>query len=254
MYLLDHIVHFVEKPEHLIDQTKEIGLYTVNGGKHEMWGTYNTLCYFGLTYIEFIGIFNNELFERAAKEPYTLHETYKKSNRSNGFTRMALRTNSIEEDALRLRQVGLVVYGPETFSRTRPDGSVLTWKLLHIGEENTKVEWPFLIQWEETDEARLDDLVKRGTIGNHPLGDLRISEVVYQVEDLQIPQKWADVFGFAIEKNDSCITLRTSNCNFTFNENLQEEGERNNIDQVVISGAIEEKMVQLECGLYKFTK
>lgn len=253
MYLFDHIVHFVEKPENILNQTKEMGLYTVDGGKHEMWGTYNTLCYFGLSYIEFIGIFHNELFERAAKEPYTLHESYEKRNRRNGFTRMALRTNSIEEDAHRLRQLGLFVYGPETFSRTRPDGSILTWKLLHIGEEDTKLEWPFLIQWEERDEIRFDELVKRGTIGRHPLGNLRISEVVYQVDDLHVAQKWADVFGFTVEKNHSTITLKTANCNFTFYKNLQEEEEQNKIVQVVISGAKKEKQEEIEGGLYQFT-
>ena len=79
MYKLDHIVHFVDQPEALIDQMNDIGVHTVLGGRHEMWGTYNSLSYFhDLSYIEFIGIFDEELFKKSAKEPYTLHETYEK--------------------------------------------------------------------------------------------------------------------------------------------------------------------------------
>ncbi len=105
MYKLDHIVHFVEQPEKLVDQMNAIGVHTVLGGRHEMWGTYNSLSYFNdLSYIEFIGIFDEELFSKSAKKPFTLHETYEKRQRENGFNRIALRTNTIEEDAKRLQK------------------------------------------------------------------------------------------------------------------------------------------------------
>ncbi|WP_346235639.1 VOC family protein [Lysinibacillus telephonicus] len=255
MYLLDHIVHFVDKPEQLVEETKKIGLYTVNGGKHGMWGTYNSLSYFGLSYIEFIGIFDDELFEKSALEPFTLHESYKKRNRKNGFTRIALRTTSIEADAQKLKDAGLVVHGPETFSRTRPDGSVLKWKLLHFGNENQEIEFPFLIQWEGSDSDRYDELVKKETIGEHPLGNLKIEEVSYVVENLKSVKEWAELFNFDLDINETYIKLKAPNCVIGFYKNTNDKNSNiNQITEVIISGAKEQKEIELEGASYKFKR
>ncbi len=252
MYLVDHIVHFVDKPEQLVEETKKIGLYTVNGGNHAMWGTYNSLSYFGLSYIEFIGIFDDELFEKSALEPFTLHESYKKRNRQNGFTRIAIRTTTIEEDAQRLKNMGLEVYGPETFSRTRPDGSVLKWKLLHFGKANEDMEFPFFIQWEGSDEERYDELVKKGTIGEHPLGNLKIKEVSYVVYDLQVAKDWAAIFDFDMEVEETYIKLKAPNCVIGFYKN--DDVKKPQINQVIISGSKEQKEIELEGANYKFAR
>lgn len=254
MYLLDHIVHFVDKPERLVEESEKIGLYAVNGGQHAMWGTYNSLSYFGLSYIEFIGIFNEELFEKSALEPFTLHESYKKRNRKNGFTRIALRTTTIENDAKKLKEAGFVVYGPETFSRTRPDGSVLKWQLLHFGAEDQELEFPFLIQWEDSDTERYDELVEKGTIKEHALGDLKIAEVSYAIEDLQVAKVWASIFNLDLEMYESYIKVKAPNCDFGFYKNTDMNNPLNNeIFQVVISGSKEQKEIELEGGKYKFT-
>jgi len=253
MYKLDHIVHFVDKPEQLVEETKKIGLHTVEGGKHEIWGTYNSLCYFGLSYIEFIGIFDKELVEKSALVPYTLHASYIKRNRQNGFTRLAIRTNEIEKDAEKFRAAGLEVYGPETFSRTRPDGTVLTWKLLHFGKKNLPLDYPFFIQWEGADEERYSELEKSGTIAEHPLGNLKVEEISYAVEDLSVAKEWAQLFDFEFEEGDSFIKLNASNCIFGFYQN-QKEKQQNEIFEVTISGANEEKVVVIEKAYYKFIK
>lgn len=250
MYLLDHIVHFVKEPKAMVEKTKEIGLHTVEGGKHEMWGTYNSLSYFGLSYIEFIGVFDETLLEKSAEIPYTLHESYKKRNKKNGFTRIAIWTTTIEEDAKKLRDAGYEVIGPDSFSRIRPDGSVLTWKLLHFGKKELPFEYPFLIQWEGSDEERYNDLVNNGTIQKHPLGDLTIDEISFSVTDLQWAKEWANLFEHEIvESTDSYITLKAPNCHFKFN--LEQKYE---IVEVKISGAKEEKHVTLEDGNYLFVR
>lgn len=250
MYFLDHIVHFVEKPELLVEQTREIGLHTVVGGKHDMWGTYNSLSYFGLTYIEYIGIFNKDLFEKSALEPFTLHETYKKRNYKNGFTRLALRTNSIEKDAEKFRSMGLQVFGPEQFSRTRPDGTVLKWKLLHFGQEDQQLDFPFIIQWEGKDEERYNELEESGIISQHRLGNLQIDEVTYVVKDLDVANVWANIFDFDMEKTDEYIILKAPNCNLVFTKSDEENG----IQQIVLSGAKENKQIEIESAQYIFQK
>lgn len=252
MYQLDHIVHFVNRPENLVELTRKIGLHTVAGGKHEMWGTYNSLTYFGLSYVEFIGVFNHDLLEKSALKPYTLHESYVKRNRKSGFTRIALRTESIEEDAEKFRAIGLEVFGPETFSRVRPDGSAITWKLLHFGKLNLPVDYPFFIQWEGNDQERYSELTENGTIAEHILGNLHIEEISYKVEDLRIAREWAKLFDFTIAAESThFIKLKTPTCLIGF---YQSNEGQNEISQVKISGAVEEKEVIIEEGNYQFVE
>ncbi|WP_168193826.1 VOC family protein [Lysinibacillus sp. SGAir0095] len=250
MYLFDHLVHFVEKPEQLVEKTREIGLHTVNGGKHEMWGTYNSLCYFGLSYIEFIGIFNEALFEEAASKPFTLHETYKLKQFQNGVVRLAMRSTSIEEDAEKLSSLGYEVYGPDNFSRTRPDGSVLKWKLLHFGKQGQSLEFPFIIQWEGNDNERLKDLTESGTIKPHPLGNLQIKAIEFEVEDLTIATEWGRAFDFEVEGTDIAKMVKTPNCILTFKKSAGE----NKISQISIHGGMEKLEVVLEGAKYLFNK
>ena len=199
MYYFDHIVHFVEKPEHAIADLQQEGLHVVAGGQHEMWGTYNSLCYFDLSYIELIGINNEDVFAEAAKKPQTLHESYEKNKRTNGFTRVALRTTTIEQDAAKFKAAGYEVYGPEAFSRTKPDGTVIRWQLLHIGKGSVKVSYPFFIQWDEPDEVRRENLTNAGVIAPHTAGDLKITEISYILERTGYLQELAALVGAKLE-------------------------------------------------------
>jgi len=249
MYQLDHIVHFVDDPKKMMELTKSLGLHTIEGGKHEMWGTYNSLSYFGLSYIEFIGVFDQTLLDKSAKVPYTLHETYKKRNEQKGLTRLALRTSTIEEDANRFRAFGLKVIGPDSFSRIRPDGSILSWKLLHIGREDLFIDYPFFIQWDDSDENRWNDLQSNGTIKEHPLGNLEISEIKLLVEDIAIAKDWSRLFRFEVSHtSDQSIQLKAPNCIFTF----EKVKDKNEIGEIILSGAKNEQTVIMEEGKYTF--
>lgn len=249
LYELDHLVHFVEKPEHMPDIMKNIGLHTVEGGKHEMWGTYNSLCYLGLSYIEFIGIFDEQLFEKSSTIPYTIHATYKNNGRKNGFTRIAFRTKDIEKDARKFRSLGLEVDGPTSFSRTRPDGTVVKWKLLHIGKEKKSFDYPFFIQWEEPNKERYKMLVNNGTIKKHDLGPLTMKEIHFTVEDLHFAIEWATLFDLPIQTVSSDkLELKGKPCIYTFRKET-----RNSISKVVIGNSKIEKDILLENGFYQFT-
>ena len=53
-------------------------------GGHDV-GTYNTLSYFDLSYIEQIAIYDRDLFEQAAQYPYSLHYTFKRDQERQDF-------------------------------------------------------------------------------------------------------------------------------------------------------------------------
>ena len=103
---LDHLVHHVEKPEEAMKVFNKLGLHTVEGGRHENWGTYNALAYFGLSYIELIGVFDEHLVSQAAQVDYSLHHSYRKRGSQSGLSRVVLRSTDLKKEATRLRALG----------------------------------------------------------------------------------------------------------------------------------------------------
>jgi hypothetical protein len=214
----DHIVHQVQSPENMKVFLNKRHIHTVNGGQHTMWGTYNTLSYFGLSYIEQIAVYDHALFEEAAKLPYSLHYTFKQDNECYGFSRIALRTTKIEEEAQRLRALGLEVYGPDACSRTRPDGSVVEWKLLHFGKQEQGIDFPFFIEWADGDEERYAQLETSGALKTTQ--NISMESVQFYVQDARATAKiWQEVLQLSEpEVHSEFISLHLPNIRLDFYE------------------------------------
>ncbi len=188
----DHLVHQVQSPENMKVFLNKRHIHTVNGGQHTMWGTYNTLSYFGLCYIEQIAVYDYALFEEAAKLPYSLHYTFKQNNERFGLSRIALRTTNIEQEAQRLSALGFDVYGPDACSRTRPDGSDVHWKLLHFGKAGQAIDFPFFIEWADGDEERYAQLIASGAVTTSQT--ISMESVQFYVQDaLATAKLWHEV-------------------------------------------------------------
>ncbi|MFJ7732511.1 VOC family protein [Lysinibacillus sp. NPDC097231] len=217
----DHLVHQVQSPENIKDFLNKRNIHTVNGGQHTMWGTYNTLSYFGLTYIEQIAVYDRALFEEAAKYPYTLHHTFKGNNEHYGFSRIALRTTNIDEEATRLRTLGLEVFGPDACSRTRPDGSVVKWKLLHYGLPGQAIDFPFLIEWADGDQERYAQLEASGAIKTAQ--PITMESVQFYVRDAEATvQRWQEVLQLPEpDIQPQRISLQLPNMRLDFYEEAQ---------------------------------
>lgn len=173
---VDHIVHAVQRPEetrHLFE--RELGFHTVTGGVHPQWGTYNALAYWGLSYMEWIGIqdlstavttdFGNRIVERLAI--------------GEGATQVAFRTRHMDDFMETWTARGLRFDGPVSASRTRPDGAVLRWRMLFpkrnpisnsadLTSDPPPAALPFLIEWSEDDATRLANLTRSGALPDHP--------------------------------------------------------------------------------------
>ncbi|NRG44782.1 VOC family protein [Bacillus sp. CRN 9] len=204
IYQFDHLVHFVDHPLDAMEQLRRIGLHVVEGGRHETYGTYNTLSYFDLSYIEIIGTFDKKLVEAAAGIEHSLRETFVDRNYAEGLTRVAIRTNDIEADAKRFKENGLNVNGPLPLSRRRPDGKLITWRLLYVGTNHNTLELPFFIQWDDEDEDRKEELIDQSVIAEHSNGNLAIDSIGFAVADLQqTVETWTRYFD--LEKGDSFI-------------------------------------------------
>lgn len=192
-FKFDHLVHFVKCPSDAIKEYDTLGLHATEGGKHENFGTFNSSSYFDLSYIELISVFNQQLVESASKTKYSLRETIQNDNYAEGLSRIALRSNNLEADAERFKKLGLEVFGPSAMCRRRPDGSLVSWRLLHVGKPQGNLELPFFIQWDEEDEERKRDLINRSVIAEHSKGDVSLLSVAFAVNDIKnVIKNWSN--------------------------------------------------------------
>lgn len=193
-FQFDHFVHLTNSPEKAAEAFQALGLNAVEGGRHENLGTFNTLSYFGLSYIELIGIFDEKLLKEASSVKYSLRDTFVENNLQEGPQRIALRANNLEEVAEHFRRLGFVVNGPSNFSRKRPDGTLVTWKLLFVGKPTESINLPFFIEWDEKDTERLVDLEKRGVIIPHKAGDVSVDGAAFAVNNIeQFINLWSNI-------------------------------------------------------------
>lgn len=194
-FSFDHLVWFMKKPEEAVPVLKQLGLYAANGGRHETWGTYNTLSYFGLSYIEFLGIENQIIAEKHEENRLITHivEQLPKVY-GEGPARIAIRTDNIEKAAVKLKEDGFTVYGPIPGARVRADGEVIRWSLLFPERADNELRLPFFIQWEKSDEERILELEKQGLLGKHTLGHPKFENVGFAVWDLdQTVTRWGQM-------------------------------------------------------------
>lgn len=193
---LDHIVHFVHRaPAEATEQFRAKGYHAVAGGRHAMWGTWNSLSYFGLTYVEFLAV-EREALAKESENPL-IRQLVADQKRGEGLGQIALRTRQMDEWANRLRQTGMTVTGPVAGSRMREDGSTIRWRMLFLDDPDSALQPPFLIEWEESDEERVKDLTSRGVIAPHANGAKSIQSVCYAVSDLEeAAGRWQLWFGW----------------------------------------------------------
>lgn len=195
-FSFDHLVCFLKKPEEAISLLKQKGLHAAFGGRHESWGTYNSLTYFGLSYIEFLGIENQSIAAKQVENRLITQIVEQLSKRDReGPARIAIRTDGIEQLAVKLRTEGYTVYGPLPGERMRADGKVIRWSLLFPENRDNELTLPFFIQWEKSDEQRNLDLEEQGLINSHTAGNPKFESVGFVVHNLEEAIiKWGNIF------------------------------------------------------------
>ncbi|MBE5105893.1 VOC family protein [Bacillus thuringiensis] len=209
MLTFDHLVHAVHcTPEEAAKQMQAQGFHTALGGQHTDWGTWNSLCYFDLSYIEFLAVQHEEKAKEA--ENPLVQETVVKLQNGEGMLQIAIRTDAIEELAVKFSKYGIHTIGPFEGKRMRKDGRLLEWKMLFVKQEENGPKLPFFIQWNETDEERRIDLRKIGTITEHKNKVQQIETIHYAVKNVrETVRKWREVMGLtasSVTKNEEWNT------------------------------------------------
>lgn len=267
-FQFDHVVHFLEKPEGIIPKLETEGIHAVEGGRHEGRGTYNALSYFDLSYIEFLGTYDQTLVEEKEQLHHSMMETIINQNFEESIVRFAIRTTNITKVAEDFRAQGLTVSGPTPLFRKRPDGSVISWQLLYAGEENDGLKLPFIIQWDDNDEKRREEQVAQGVIGKQQ-PSVEFEGVTFVVRDAkETTKKWARYLDLTIKNsyideklNAEVIVLDLPGGDLQFAQPIGEGIVKETLEkrgevplQINLSGFEKEKTLEIQKARYNLKK
>ncbi|AIQ11620.1 VOC family protein [Paenibacillus durus] len=248
----DHLVHYVNDLEHPVEIFREHGLVAFKGGSHTEWGTYNSLSYFGLTYIEFLGIENLEL-AKATEHNRVVKDAVDVLPEHEVLSRFVIRTDDIEEMAASLKAAGLKLSPIMDGKRLDNTGRLIEWRMMTIDGDFGGLVYPFIIQWKGTDAERLERLTASGIIQPHPAGNAEIKRAVFHVSDpAAAAEHWGRLFGLtALEPEDRSATLKIGDKFFDF-----VKGDENGFKQVIFetdSVRLKGKTIRIGEGEYVFT-
>ncbi|RCX23344.1 glyoxalase-like protein [Fontibacillus phaseoli] len=248
----DHLVHYVNDLDKPVEIFGDHGLVAFKGGSHKDWGTYNALSYFGLTYIEFLGIENLEL-AKATEHNVVVRDAVKVLPGHEVLSRVVIRTDDIEETAASLKSAGLSLSPIIDGRRLDNEGRLIEWRMMTIDGDFQGLVYPFVIQWNGTDEERLERLTASGVIQSHPAGQAEIKKAIFRVSDpAAAAEHWGECFGLPIaqsEGNDT-FTLKIGDQSFDF-----VQGDENQFKQVVFetdSIGLQGKSIHIGAGEYVF--
>jgi catechol 2,3-dioxygenase-like lactoylglutathione lyase family enzyme len=155
--LLDHILLGCSDLDRGIAFVEEhTGVRAAFGGVHPGRGTQNALLSLGVRrYLEIIAPDP----QQASVEQYAVIAKLKEP-RLIGW---AAHRDDLDQFAVRLRQKGIGLEGPQPGSRQRPDGKVLHWKALRLKDDRGGL-LPFFIEWSKDSVHPSEDAPKGCTL------------------------------------------------------------------------------------------
>ncbi|WP_177177332.1 VOC family protein [Bacillus sp. MUM 116] len=211
MLELDHIVHFINRdPAQAVYEWEKYGLKAILGGSHTKWGTYNSLLYFGLSYIEYLAVENMAVASKS--ENPLISQLLRDSKQFEGFGQICFRTDNILKLKEDLQKKG---YHPtEIFDgkRLRDDGVLISWKMLFI-QSDGPLPYPFFIQWSQGDLERLEDL-KQNRLLPEKQEERVIESISFVVSNAgDVAADWARLFGVSV---DSQIKINVGRSDIIF--------------------------------------
>lgn len=193
----DHAVQFVNQPDEAIAIFTGQKLNALAGGRHPGWGTWNALSYFGLTYIEFLAIYDPAELASAQADFLLSRDAAQLLPENQALHRVALRSDDIDQTHAELRSKGLRVSPIVDGQRNDPQGNVISWRIFTLDGDFNGLPYPFVLQWGEDDNARLARLRAQELDGPHPVGEVALQSAIFEVQDPQAARAhWHTLFGF----------------------------------------------------------
>lgn len=182
---LDHLILACADPDGAAAELEAAtGLAATGGGRHDAQGTFNRLVWLGDTFIELIGVFDPALAEGSWLGRPTLEAL---SRAAVGYVGLAMASNDLAADVVRLRALGSSLLEPVPGERQRPDGDIVRWQSARPTDLDPELGLCFLIEhdlhaaeWRPADRAARASHV-------HPAGTTaRLVRVEVPVRDIRI--------------------------------------------------------------------
>jgi hypothetical protein len=138
MLTIDHVVFGTRDLDATAERLAErSGLASIPGGRHTGLGTGNRIVPLGRSYIELIAVVDEEEAARARFGRWLAEQI----SSGDGLKGWCLATDDLDPVAARL---GLT---PAEWTRQRPDGTVLRWRLAGLERAMNDPWLPFFIEW-----------------------------------------------------------------------------------------------------------
>lgn len=140
MLHIDHVIYAVADADATAERLyEEHGLASIQGGRHPAWGTANRIVPLGAAYLELMTIFDADL--AATNDLGRL--VGERIARGDGFLGWMAAGDAFDE---RVAANGLEAH---RFTRERPDGSQLSWRLAGLDRMLAEPPLPGLISWDD---------------------------------------------------------------------------------------------------------
>jgi hypothetical protein len=167
MLYLDHVIWTGNNVEQVSEKYgSDFAVKSIKGGEHDNWGTYNYLTHFSNNcYMEWLGI-KDIAIAKKLDHPLIQHLLYALETESRGPFQFALRTDKLDEYIAHFTENNIPYTGPFSGQRKKPDGTLLSWRMLFPNFDFTNKELlPFLIEWDQPENVRVEaSLINHQTI------------------------------------------------------------------------------------------
>ena len=140
MLHVDHVIYGVRDADAAAERLlEEHGLASVLGGRHPAWGTENRIVPLGDAYLELMTIFDRRIADTTPLGRFVAERIA----RGDGFLGWIVAGDAFDD---RVRALGL---DAQRFTRKRPDGSELSWRLAGLDTMVAEPPLPGLLSWDD---------------------------------------------------------------------------------------------------------
>jgi len=145
----------------------EHGLVALPGGRHPGAGTANRIVPLGPAYLELIAVVD----DAEASSSQLSRRVSAALERRAGIATWAVRVGDLDAVRARLDAAAVPAVGPRAGFRRRPDGVLLEWRTLHVGD-GLEPAIPFFIEWRLSAGQH-----PGGQAVDHPAGAVRLKSL-----------------------------------------------------------------------------
>ena len=183
---IDHLVVVVKNLEHATKDYEQLGFTVIPGGQHPV-GSHNALISFADgSYLEIIA------FYREAVD----HRWWQPLSKGERLVDICLQTDDLRGDTQTLKDAGVAINDPVPWSRKRPDGYELKWRLALATGSHRGVA-PFLIEDVTPRSERIPQQF------SHKNGARGIDKVTVAAGELAQIEEW---YGRLLDSSGAAIT------------------------------------------------